>query len=132
MGKVDLVDQRTAVYDLERKSSIPKSSIPVLTTSLSQYDVPTSAYSPRFQNHQFYLLSQSFPPENKTALEKKYWYQYELSNLPTHHPEYHYDCKRCAHSNKEGFDRKTYIRCTDCGVFQYLVKERNCFLKHQL
>ena len=36
MGKVDLVDQRTAVYDLERKSSIP-----VLTTSLSQYDVPT-------------------------------------------------------------------------------------------
>ena len=41
MGKVDLVDQRTAVYDLERKSSIPKSSIPVLTTSLSQYDVPT-------------------------------------------------------------------------------------------
>ena len=27
-------------------------------------------------------------------------------------------------------DRKTFVKCCECGVFLCLVKERNCFYKH--
>lgn len=52
------------------------------------------------------------------------------TQLAIHLSECQYDCKRCAHSHKKGFDRKTYIRCTKFGIFPCLVKEKNCFLKH--
>ena len=32
--------------------------------------------------------------------------------------------------NKEGIDLKTYVKCTECGGFLCLIKERNCFEKH--
>lgn len=70
------------------------------------------------------------PAEDKTGSKRKYWYQYELRNVPIHLQEFQHFYNRCAHCYKEGFDRKTYIRSTECGVFLCLEKEKNGFLKH--
>ena len=31
---------------------------------------------------------------------------------------------------KEGIDLKTYVKCTECGIFLFLIKKGNCFKKH--
>ena len=69
------------------------------------------------------------PPDGKTGSKRKYQYQYEPNHLPLHFSEFQSSRKHCEYCYKEGFERKTFIKCTECRVFLCLVKERNCFMK---
>ena len=70
------------------------------------------------------------PPDGKTGSKRKYQYQFEPNHLPLHLPEFQSSRKRCEYCYKEGFEQKTFVKCTKCRVFLRLVKERNCFMKH--
>ena len=67
------------------------------------------------------------PQELKAQSKRKHQQQFKPSNLPAHLPEFQYSQKRCEYCRKEGFDRKTFVECTECVAFLCLVKERNCF-----
>lgn len=72
------------------------------------------------------------PWKNKTELKRKYWNQYDLSNLLTHLQEFQHCQKPFTHCYKEVSIRETYIRCIKCSFFLCLVKQGNSFLKHHL
>ena len=68
------------------------------------------------------------PPDGKTSSKRKYQYQFEQASLPPHLPEFQKIWRRCDYCYKEGIDLKNYVKCTECGIFLCLIKERN-FLK---
>ena len=139
-NEVDLVNQRTAAYNLDHKLSI-RFYLRIIFHLLNadcanSFSVYNMTHLNEFTLLDFkaivspYLVGCSTsrsraPPKNKIESKRKYWYQYELSNLLFHLLEFQHDRKRCAHCYREDFDRKR-LR----SVFLYLVKERNCFLKH--
>ena len=144
--RAGLVDKRTAVYNLNCKSSIPfylRIFFALMNAACANSFILRNTMHPNeltlFNLKTIvstYLVSRGTsrcraPPENNTSSKRKCWYQYELSDLPTHLPEFQQDCKRVAR-HKEGSYRKTNIRCTKCIVFLCLVKERYCFLKDHL
>ena len=51
-------------------------------------------------------------------------------NTPDHLPEYQVSRQRCMYCKTGGKDIKTFVKCSTCGVYLCLVKERNCFLKY--
>ena len=57
------------------------------------------------------------PPEHKTESKRKYQYHFEPSNLPSYLPEFQHSQKHCDYCYKEGFDRKSFVKCTECDVF---------------
>ena len=65
------------------------------------------------------------PPNGKTGSKRKYQYQFEPNHLPLHLPEFQSSRKHCKYCYKEDFERKTFVKCTECRVFLCLVKETN-------
>lgn len=145
MGGVDLIDQRSAAYHLDRKSSIRF----YLRIFFDLMDVACAnsfiAYNMLYPNEMTlldykiiiathligkYTSRSRAPPDGKTGSKRKFQYQFQQENLPLHLPEFQ-DCrKRCVYCYKNGLEMKTPVRCSECGVFLCLVKDRNCFTKH--
>ena len=69
-------------------------------------------------------------PENKAGTKRKYRYQFQPDDIPTHLPEFKSTRKRCTYCYTEGVDHKTFVECSTFGVPLCLVKDRNCFVKH--
>ena len=63
----------------------------------------------------------------KTGSKRKYQYQFKPNHLPLHLPEFQSSRKRCEYCYKEGFERKTFVKCTECRVFLCLVKKKKLF-----
>ena len=72
------------------------------------------------------------PPDGKTGFKRKYQYQFEQGNPPSHlqNIEFQNIWKRCEYCYKEGIDLKTYVKCTECGILLCLIQGKNCFKKH--
>ena len=147
MGGVDLIDQRTAAYRLDQKSSIQFylriffdlmdvacANAFVVYNMLHPADLNLLDYKIAIATH----LIGSYTSRTRAALEnnigkkRKHRYQHEPDDTPTHLPEFQNNGSQCVYCYTEGFDRKTSIKCTECGVFLCLVKERNCFFKHHM
>ena len=62
------------------------------------------------------------PQKQKAGSKRKRQYHFEPNNLPLHFSEFQHRRKRCEYCYKEGFDRKTFVKCTECCVFLCLVK----------
>ena len=145
MGGVDLVDQRAAACHLDRKSSI-RFHLRVFF-SLTDVDC-VNAFIVLNMMHQNKLTLLDYktivsthlivrctsrsrtPPEQEAGSKRKHQYHFEPNNLPSHLPEFQHSRKRCEYCYKEGFHRKTFVKCTGCGIFLCLVTERNWFLQH--
>ena len=70
------------------------------------------------------------PPYDKKGSKRKYQYQLEQDNLPSNLQEFENIQWRCEYCYKERINLKTYVKCTECGIFLCLIEEWNCFKKH--
>ena len=146
MGGVDLMDQKTAAYRLDRKSKfrfylriffdlmdvalvnshIVYQSIGGSKLSLLDFKIVVAQnLIGKYTNRQ-----RSFP-QNRPS-KRRFLEEPGPANLPDHLPEYQVQRGRCHYCKIEGKDMKTFVKCTTCDLYLCLVKERNCFFKHHV
>ena len=143
MGGVDLIDQRTAAYHLDRKSrvrfylriffdlmDIACANSFVVYNMLHPNDLTLLDFKTIIATYLIgrYTSRSRATTDGETGSQRKYQYQFEPNHLPLYLPEFQSSQKCCEYCCKEGFERKTFVKCTECRVFLCLVKERNCFM----
>ena len=69
-------------------------------------------------------------PDNNIGSKRAYRYKHEPTEVPNHLPEFQENRHRCAYCYARDIDRKFFFKYSECGVFLWVVKERNCFYKH--
>ena len=145
MSGVDLTDQRAAAYHLDRKSTIrfylriffdlmdvACASNYIVYNMMHPNDLTLLDFKTIFSTCliERYTSRSREPPDGKTGSKRKYQYQFEQSNLPPHLSEFQNMRRQCEYCYKEETDLKIYVKCTECGIFLCLIKERNCFKKY--
>ena len=145
MGRVDLVGQRTATYHLDRKSSVrfylriffdlmdvacangyivynmlQPSDITLLNFKIAVATHLIGRYNSRDRAH----------PESNTGEKRKYRYQFQPDDTPSHLPEFATTRKRCKYCSNGGLDNKTFVECKTCVIYLCMVTERDCFNNH--
>ena len=145
MGRVDLMDQRTAAYCLDRKSSVTfylhiffhLRDIACVNSyliynmkhpnKLSLLDYKIAVAKSLIQYHQVRerAVPMSIPSKRKNQSET-------IDNHGGHLPDYQMMRKRCACCEMEGKKNRTFVICLACNIPLCLVKERNYFQKHHI
>ena len=125
MGGVDLIDQRTAAYHLDRKSrvrfylriffdlmDVACANSFVVYNMLHPNDLTLLDFKTIIATYLigWYTSRSRAPPDGKTGSKRKYQYQFEPNHLPLHLPEFQSSRKRCEYCYKEGFERKTFVK----------------------
>ena len=77
-----------------------------------------------------YTSQSRAPPDGQIGSKRKYQYEIAKSKLPLHLSEFQNIWRGCEYYYKEGINLKTYVKCTECGIFLCLIEEKNCFKKH--
>ena len=145
MGGVDLMDQRTAAYRLDRKSSarfylriffnlmniacvnsclIYNMEHPNIL-SLLDYKIVVPKTSIQYHQGRKRAVPMSRPSKRKNRPES-------IDNHGGHLPDYQTMRKRCAYCAMEGKEDRTLVIFLACNIPFCLVKERNCFQKHHI
>jgi hypothetical protein len=145
MGGVDLLDQRTAAYRLDRKSTHrfylriffdlmdiacvnayivyatlnPESAMTLLDFKISLSRSLIGPYCSRKRN----VPSTRVNRRNSIISVMP-------AEVPQHMPIVEAVRQRCHYCAKEGSQKKSKIRCSVCGIYLCLNETRNCFLKH--
>ena len=145
MGGANFINQKTAAYQLDRKSkfwfylrmffdlidiAIVNSYIGYtkLGNSISLLDFKIAVAKSligRYSNRQ-----RSFPLSRTSKRKALEWSL--LMEIPTHLPEFNKKRMRCNFCKNEGADQKTFVSCSTCGLYLCCTKEKNCFLKHHV
>ena len=145
MGGVDLMDQRTAAYCLDRKWSVRFYlriffDLMVVTCvnsyliynmkhpnklSLLYYKILVAKSQIQYHQGQKRAVPMSRPSKRKNQPEL-------IDNHGGHLPDYQTMQKRCANCAMEGKENRTFVICLACNIPLCLVKERNCFQKHHI
>ena len=137
MGGVDLMDQLTAVYRLDRKSSVRfdlRIFFDLICVScyliynvkhpnkLSLLDYKIFVAKNLIQYHQSRKMAvpMSRPSKRKKQPES-------IDNHGGHLPDYQTMRKRCTYCAMEGKENRTFLIYLACNIPLCLVKERNCF-----
>ena len=145
MGGFDCVDQRTAAYHLNRKSSVTfylciffnlmditcVNSYLIYNVKhpnrLSLLDYKIAVAKNLIQHHQG---RKKALPMSRTSKKKN---QPELiDNHGGRLPDYQTMQKQCAYCAMKGKENRTFIICLVCNIPLCLVKERNCFQNHHI
>ena len=145
MGGVNLMDQRTAAYRLDRKSSVrfylhlffylmdiacinsyviynmkhPKKLF------LLDYKIAVAKNQIQYHQGRKSAVPISRPSKRKNQPES-------IDNHGGHLPDYQTMQKRCAYCAMEGKENRAFVICLTCNIPLCLVKERNCFQKHHI
>ena len=142
MGGVDLVDQRTATYHLDRKSSVrfylriffdlmdvTCANSYIVYNMLQPGGITLLNFKIAIATHLIgrYNSRNRAYPENNTLEKRKYRYQFQPEDIPLHLPEFAATRKQCKFCSNGDLDNKTFVECKTCGVHLCMVKERNCF-----
>ena len=145
MGGVALMDQRTASYRLDQKSSVrfylqiffDLMDIRCLNSyliysmkhpnKLCLVDYKIVVAKNLIQNRQGRkrAVPMSRPSKRKNQPES-------IDNHGGHLPDYQTMRKRCVYCAMEGKENRTFVICLACNIPLCLVKERNCFQKHHI
>ena len=145
MGGVDFMDQRTAAYRLDWKSSVrfylrlffDLMDIACVNSYLIYYmkhpnklsllDYKIAVTKNLIQYHQGLkrAVRMSRPSKRKNQPES-------IDNHGGHLPDYQTMRKRCLYCAMEGKENRTFVICLACNIPLCLVKERNCFQKHHI
>ena len=145
MGGVDLVYQRTATYYLDRKSStrfylriffdlmdVAYANSYIGYNMLHPDDLTLLNFKTALATNMIepYTSRKRSTPDNNNGSKRTYKYKQEPTDVPNHLPEFQQNRTQCADCYVGGIDRKTFVRCSEYGVFLCTVKERNSFYKH--
>ena len=145
MGGVALMDQRTAPYRLDQKSSVRfylhiffdlmdircVNSYLIYSmkhpNKLCLVDYKIVVAKNLIQNRQGRkrAVPMSRPSKRKNQPES-------IDNHGGHLPDYQTMRKRCLYCAMEGKENRTFVICLACNIPLCLVKERNCFQKHDI
>ena len=145
MGGVALMDQRTAPYRLDQKSSVRfylhiffdlmdircVNSYLIYSmkhpNKLRLVDYKIVVAKNLIQNRQGRkrAVPMSRPSKRKNQPEL-------IDNHGGHLPYYQTMRKRCSYCAMEGEENRTLVICLACNIPLCLVKERNCFQKHHI
>ena len=145
MCGVDLLDQRTATYRLDRKSSV-KSYLCILfdlmdiafvnsyfiynmkhpnKLPLLDYKIVVAKNLVQYHQGRKRAVPMSRPSKKKNQPES-------IDNHGGHLPDYQTMPKRCVYCAMEGKENRTFVICLACNIPLCLLKERNCFQKHYI
>ena len=145
MGGIDLMDQRTAAYRLDRKSSVIlylhiffdlmgvafANSYLIYNMkhpnklSLFDYKIVGAKNLIQYYQDRKRAVPISRPSKRKNQPES-------IDNHGGHLPDYQTMRKRCLYCAMEGKENRTFVICLACNIPLCLVKERNCFQKHHI
>ena len=145
VGGVDLIDQRTAAYRLDRKSSVGiyfciffhlmdiacvnsyliynmkhPNKLPLL-----DYKIFVAKNLIEYHQGQRRAVPKSRPSNRKNRPE----------SIDIHggdFPDYQTTRKQCPYYAVEGKENRIFVICLPCNIPLCLVKERNCFKKHHI
>ena len=143
MGGVDLCDQYTAAYHLDRRSKFPfylRIFFDLMDVAMvNSFIIYDKLYSNALSFLDFKLvvsesligsfttwtreLPSSCPTNRRLA-------QVVTNESQSHFPEYQETCQRCVYCSIGGIENRTFVRCVTCDIPLCLQKERNCFLLH--
>ena len=143
MGGIDLMDQQTAAYQLDRKSSV-RFCLRIF------FDLLDIACVNSFLVYNMKHPKQLIFLDCKIVIAKNLirWHQSRQRDVPLsrpskrkitsvasndhgdHLPELQPTQKRCTYFSKEGKEDRTFIVCLACDIPLCLVKDRRCFSKH--
>ena len=144
MGGVDLMDQRTAAYWLDRKSSV-RFNLRIFFDLLVIACVNSFLVSD--MKHPKQLIRDYEIVIIKNLIQ---WHQIRERAVPLsrpskrkstsvasndhggHLPEFQPTRKRCTYCSKEGEENRTFVVCLACNIPLCLVKDINCFSKHHM
>ena len=139
------MDQRTAAYRLDRKSSIIfylhiffdlmgiafANSYLIYNMkhpnklSLFNYKIVGAKNLIQYHQDRKRAVPISRPSKRKNQPES-------IDNHGGHLPDYQTMQKRCAYCAMEGKENRAFVICLACNIPLCLVKERNCFQKHHI
>ena len=145
MGGVDLMDQCTRAYRLDRKWSVTfylriffdlidiacvKSYLIYnmkhpSKLSLLNYKIFVAKSLIQYHRGRKRAVLMSRPSKRKNHPES-------IDNHESHLPDYQTMQKRCAYCAMEGKENRTFIICLACNIPLCLVQERNCFQQHHI
>lgn len=144
MGGVDLCDQYTAAYRLDRRSkfrfylriffdlmdvSMVNSFLvfdKVCPKQISLLDFKISVAQALIGS--FRSRAREFPSTRPT----KRRIQVTPNESPLHLPEFQQTRRRCAYCSIAGLENRTFVTCTTCDTPLCLLKDRNCFLLYHI
>ena len=145
MGGVDFMDQRTAAYRLDWKSSVrfylrlffDLMDIACISSyviynikhpyklSLLDYKIVATKNVIQYHEGRKMAIPMSRPSKRKNKPESIYNHGGRL-------PDYQTMRKLCAYCAIEGRENRIFVICLECNIPLCLVKERNCFQKHHI
>ena len=145
MGGVDLMDQRTAGYCLDWKSSV-RFYLPIFfdlmdilcvnshliynikhpnRLSLLDYKIVVTKNLIQYHQSQKRAVPKLRPSKRKDQTEL-------IDNHGGHLPDYQTMRKRCTYCAMESKENRTFVICLACNIPLCLVKERKCFQNHHI
>jgi len=145
MGGVDLMDQKTAAYRLDRKSKFRfylRLFFDIIDVALVNSHIIYSKLGDKLSLLEYKIVianaligrysnrKRAFPtcrPSKRRSLEPSV-----PMNVPNHLPAFLASRKRCQYCKNEGLDNKTFVFCETCGIHLCCLKDRNCFSKYHL
>ena len=141
MGGVDLLDQRTAAYKLDRKSSNGRYYLrlffDLLDIAVVNSHVVFKALNPKgmelldFKIVVAKYLIGSYNSRSRNAPSTHISHREVLpASVPLHSPVLQTARGKCRYCYNAGLENKTYIQCNKCGVYLCLISgtsSRNCF-----
>ena len=145
MGGVDLIDQRTASFRLDPKSSVTfyiriffnLMDIAYVNSyliynikhpnKLSLFDYKIVCAKNLIQYYQGRKRAVPMPRLSKRKNQPE-----SIDNHGEQLPDYQTLRKRCAYCAMKGKENRTFVICLACNIPLCLVKERNCFQKHHI
>ena len=145
MGGVDLMDQHTATYCLDRQSFV-RFYLSIFFDLMHISCVNSYLIYNMKHPNKLSLLYQKFVvaknliqyrkdrkrevPMSRPSKRKN---QPELINSHGGHlPDYQTTRRRCVYCEMEGKENRTFVICLTCTIPLCLVKEKNCFQKHHI
>ena len=139
MGGVDLMDQCTAAYHLDRKSSVRFSfrvffdliHIACVNSYLIYYMKHSNKLIVFAKNLIHYHQGRNMAVPMLRPSKRKNQPGL-IDNHGGHLPDYQTKRKRCAYCVMEGKENRTFVISLACNIPLCLVKERNCVQKHHI
>ena len=143
MDGVELINQRAEGWDFDRKPTIRFYLLfffelidvacvnsCIVSDMMDQDDLRLLEFKTIVSTYFIgrYISRSKARIDGKAGSKRNYQYQFVQANLQPHLQKFQNSKRLCEYYYI--IHLKTCVKCTECGIFLRLMKERNCFEKH--